>query len=923
MRINHNIPALSAYNAYNKTEKDLGKVVQKLSTGLRINSAADDAAGLAISEKMRAQIRGLAQASRNAQDGISMTQTAEGALQEVHSILHRMRELSVQAANDTLTQQDRKYIQAEIDQLREEIDRIAKTTQFNKKKLLNGSSSALWASDRLSTEALIRGGLTSRDQFGQKVSAEGNFRIEIMAGPGEAQVLKSQIFDVATEYLEIIVTPPEPVPIPAPEPDVTIDIGSLTPGASGDGWSFVDGYILAINDATGRTYRITGDASAVTDNIIVVTPGSNVNIILSNVNIDVSEFPGDCAFDVTGAEVNLYLEGTNTLMSGHSRAGIEAPDGSTLTITSAAGDGSIEGRLTAEGGRFGAGIGGPGQTGVSDFTTQGRAGNITINGGEIEARGGDGAAGIGGGDSNLEDGGGTVTINGGRVTVAGGPGGAGIGSGYYAGRMGNPIGDDGTKITITGGTVTANGGTYTNGAEMGGAGIGGGAHSNSGEIIIAGGDITAAGGVGAEDIGRGYNGTETNVTVIDVPGDSVLAPSVTLSTLGQIKQFYDNNGVFLVSSPQVITIYQGDGKSASVALYADDTMYSAAKKINDAIAFTLGQIAYVNDSDKFAVISDGKENTSEAAYKREPFYGIVDFERDVNGKVILDENGSRILTIHEPNAVIYMRDDEGGLILDEDGNPMLKLPEVVGYKTYSTMVVRSAMPGAMGELKFTGDEELLKALGLSVIQESRESDFYVAVFDAHSGKMVSPSQKISGNTIYGAITESVDIRFDPLANIDVTWNESSKRFVFTRGVGTYTTFVHLADRTTTLQIGANEGEEMALFFGDVSSSALGLKGLLVISRETAARAITILDNAIDAVSKMRAGLGAYQNRLEHTINNLTAAGENLTCAESRIRDADMAKETMSFTKLNILLQSGTAMMTQANMIPQAVLSLLR
>ncbi len=118
MRIYHNIPALFAYNSVSSTNASLQKSIEKLSTGLRINSAADDAAGLAISEKMRAQVRGLDQAVRKRQDGISMIQTAEGALNETHSILQRMRELSVQAANDTLTSQDRSYIQLEVDQLK-------------------------------------------------------------------------------------------------------------------------------------------------------------------------------------------------------------------------------------------------------------------------------------------------------------------------------------------------------------------------------------------------------------------------------------------------------------------------------------------------------------------------------------------------------------------------------------------------------------------------------------------------------------------------------------------------------------------------------------------------------------------------------------------------------------------------------------
>ncbi len=138
MRINHNISALKANNQLGKTNKALDSSLEKLSSGYRINSAADDSAGLAISEKMRTQIAGLDQASRNASDGISVIQTAEGALQEVESMLQRMRELSVQSANGTYTADDRVAIQSEIDQLNKEIQRISDTTEFNTMTLLDG-----------------------------------------------------------------------------------------------------------------------------------------------------------------------------------------------------------------------------------------------------------------------------------------------------------------------------------------------------------------------------------------------------------------------------------------------------------------------------------------------------------------------------------------------------------------------------------------------------------------------------------------------------------------------------------------------------------------------------------------------------------------------------------------------------------------
>lgn len=147
MIINHNIAALNTYRQLSSNNVMGQKSLEKLSSGLRINRAGDDAAGLAISEKMRAQIRGLDQAARNAQDGISMIQTAEGALNEVHAILQRMRELATQAANDTNTEVDRGEIQKEINQLTSEINRIGNTTEFNTQKLINGEKNNTYSKE--------------------------------------------------------------------------------------------------------------------------------------------------------------------------------------------------------------------------------------------------------------------------------------------------------------------------------------------------------------------------------------------------------------------------------------------------------------------------------------------------------------------------------------------------------------------------------------------------------------------------------------------------------------------------------------------------------------------------------------------------------------------------------------------------------
>ena len=142
MVVQHNLTAMNSNRMLGLTAKTQAKSTEKLSSGYKVNRAADDAAGLAISEKMRCQIRGLTQASLNAQDGISAVQTAEGALNEVHDMLQRMNELAVKSANGTNQSEDRSYIQSEVDALINEIDRVAKTTTFNEQNLLDGSWSS-------------------------------------------------------------------------------------------------------------------------------------------------------------------------------------------------------------------------------------------------------------------------------------------------------------------------------------------------------------------------------------------------------------------------------------------------------------------------------------------------------------------------------------------------------------------------------------------------------------------------------------------------------------------------------------------------------------------------------------------------------------------------------------------------------------
>jgi flagellin len=253
MIINHNIPALNTYRSLNINNENTSKSLSKLSSGLRITSAGDDAAGLAISEKMRSQIRGLTQASRNSYDGKSLLNVAEGALNEVHSILQRMKELAVQSANDTNTQFDRSEIQKEVEQLKDEIDRISRDTEFNTMKLLNGTMENR-ATVELSGADPKDGSFLDRNfnlEITGSVVEAGRYTLSISAG-GVQQILlgtvTGSVKSVGVEFQTGVSDIEAAISFQS--------ITALSDGSTGLGAKFGD-YRLDISGNLGGTYDLT------------------------------------------------------------------------------------------------------------------------------------------------------------------------------------------------------------------------------------------------------------------------------------------------------------------------------------------------------------------------------------------------------------------------------------------------------------------------------------------------------------------------------------------------------------------------------------------------------------------------------------------------------------------------------------------
>jgi flagellin len=908
MRIMSNIPALQSYNALTVTNNNLSKSIERLSTGLRINSAADDAAGLAISEKMRSQIRGLNQAVMNAQNGISMVQTAEGALGETHSMLQRIRELSVQAANDTLTQEDRGYIQLEIDQLKDEISRIATTTQFNKKKLLDGSAAVLWSASDLSTKAIIKGGLRQIDQFGQKAALEGNFKITVVADPGKAEVQKSDIFKI--KHKNVIMNLSKDVNNGFQ--DITVD--NLPAGQYNIFQGRYDSAGVGIGTAVITTYRNSLDTLSSISSVTHVTfhyagaaPAGGMIDIYAEVSAGGIFYNNRYYESGSRISLNVKLEaGTaavaiDDLVNWSAGGNLAKGRNIELKFMSAI-QTSTNFTVGSESYSFGGfyGI----SSAMANFniieTALGNLQNASIllevtnvnhNTGEVTFRA----------QVNQMDALGNIkTLIDDNLII--GPSGVAklydkLGFTFLtksAITISNPTDYDiGDKIVLN--TQCVNSRAVNDvvvSATINQAWPDAWKNPNGTPASM---DVTYRMDMNAlrgktvqfkQFYLNGMNGTvyEGNIVIsFNDAAKNISAGGPTLTGVGalaapqrasfeaayigqvakndvklrDIDKFWDANGRFLLVDPKEITITQGDGTTTKITIYATDTMNDLKKKLNDAIAYGLGQSKYVVEAaNNFVSFVEDK---------------TLDTAESVPG----------------------------------------------------TLIIRSLIPGSAGKISFSGDEDLIKAFSLNVIQPPIENTFRVSIADAHTAKMVATNQKISGNNLVGVIHPNVDVIFDPMANITALWNDYTKMFELTQSATVYETILHLSDNTTVFQVGANEGEDMGLDIGDMSARALGISNIIVTDRESAARAITIVDNAIGRVSSQRAKLGAYQNRLEHTINNLTTAATNTTAAESRIRDVDMAREMMEFTKLNILSQAGTSMLAQANQLPQNVLSLLR
>lgn len=803
LSIYNNVTSLGAQKYLNIANNAQTKSLQRLSSGLRINTAADDASGLAISEKLRGQISGMKRASMNAQDGISYLQTAEGAMSSVTSMLQRMRELAVQAGNGIYTTNDREMLQLEVDQLKDEINRISQTSEFNTKKLLDGSGTALWSSTEKYLGAVVKG----------PEVAEGNYKVDTSVQPGQNNVYKSQIMQVKDGVLVAEVTN-------------TTDNASVT--------SVREPENIPVTNTAGMSIVVKGQTDDIDND-------TNATHTLSAMQTYHGAEGSQSNWRVSSA---TFTNGDNT-MSGYYEVEI-------VNTT----NGTVSGGFTYRY-RYMDSKTGEMSSWVEATAAAAATATITLNLGGV-ATGGTSA------QMTLKLPGAGSTIQPGDKIVSVFDANSAAFNGAASGAGSLQI-DNGPVLTFsaTGSLVKAD-----NGDEK--------IDYNEIKYHMA----TMDPKTGVVDYGsltvefrEGEPGATTptagvlnsGVTTVNVRDNG---PATKDTKLSDLTQFTNADGVNILANTQELTIYN-QGKSTTIYLEQDDTIEDFDKKLTAAL-MELGLGA--------------------------------------------DESTSSGRTVNE--SLVRYVSKEG-----VENSDSYKATAGTNESVPGTFVIQTAALGTDSELVFTGDQNLMNALGLATIQEGINSSIDVTVTDAHSGKFVGSDNVNDGKA--RNIIDGIDITIEQDAGVEPVWNDSTKSFEFNATNEVSTAYLHVVDNRTELQIGANQGQTLNISVGQLDTTGLEIDDVYVMDMELSQRSITKIDKALEILSSTRATVGAQMNRLEYTISNLETARENLTAAESRIRDLDIAEETTNLTKNQILVQSATSMVAQANKIPQQALALLQ
>ena len=768
--------AMNAYRNYNNNNKALSGNLEKLSSGYKINRAGDDAAGLAISEKMRAQITGLNAASKNVKDGISLVKTAEGAMQEIQDMLNRMDYLATQSANGTYQDEvDREALQKEVNQLKDEINRIADSANFNGIKLLDGTwdvdgkdaaikaaqAAIDAANDPAKVDPAYNDSMTNK-QVQNLMLPLGGKGPNSAASVGTNTILETEKIDRQKPSFEVNFNGVKHT-LAATQGDATTSGISVTVGDK----------VITITEKDIFDTTNKGIGEEITSEDLVKT-------FMAKINDTGATTPGQVA--ITGNDGNVHnwnvkQDGEKLVFEFADDVSEELNEHYTVEFGSTAASAHVD----AVGKVFTTGAYTVGTTGTSTFTI-----SAEVNGETVEFK--------------LDSAATSTAAN-------------------MAASLGNAKGTlaDGTEVKLSDYFKVA-------------------ANATTPAMI----DITSKEGEGK------LSGNVINSVTI-TGGDAQLGAGKVTS---DGKDGYTPGTTGYLNAGTEVTVIGSPAESEQLASTSLDL-----KKLNitDGMKIKLGNEEYTFAVGKDSVIDTSAKNVID----------LTDFEA---ADLKVSSTATTAQQVAASKLAEAAKDNDIFTVSHTGTNGLVGLKQLAEAKESTDMTTMDKFASYIGVT--TVDEKATEEL-LKEAQAKKAED------------LVKAKEDLAAAEADGA-------------------------------------------KALNLQIGdtSDDFNQLGVKIGSMKTDALKITDLSIGTADDAAASIDVIKDAINYVSSVRGDLGAYQNRLDHTANNLSVMAENIQDAESTIRDTDVAEEMMSYVKNNILVQSAQAMLAQANQVPQGVLQLL-
>ena len=924
MRIQHNILAMNAYRNYNTNTSALAKNLEKLSSGYKINRAGDDAAGLAISEKMRAQITGLNAAQKNVKDGISLVKTAEGAMQEIQDMLNRMDYLATQSANGTYQDEvDRENLNKEMSALKTEINRIADSANFNGIKLLDGSlDTNIKAQDAVTETVTIDPTKSEALTFESgKLADVGQVLGTDTVLHNEANGSTGTSFSVDFHNFKFNGGKGNTMTLKMGDTEITLkateDHGDV------EGANLVNAFLGA------NGYEITVDGKKVD-----TLDGMKINGQTFNVDAKDATKPYRLTFTQKDAPASAADE-VNGSMQVNISGKVEAKKAEYSFNTSSFKD-SAGNAITPKAGDVFTINGNSYVVKAADVATTGKEWENIIKNMEK--------------DGVVE--GYKLSLDGGKITM----------TASEAGEKTTPtISYKATKATsqttVTNTTTGVDGAAAKNttaftvgttkSATIGGVTLTQGtAHADfeidgkytvsfnetSGVVSITAKETGTAGNVSIDFVNDGVAGKATltggvdavkDVQTIDVTGwnDSNLGDLELTFAAGNQTLNYDT---LTAAGERGVEV----GNTGYIATLDGNKLVLTAKTAG-AIGGN-GPAAAPTQADYFAYEAPVKLTDADIKMEQEGAEG-----GEMQGITEGAHGDFNVSTTAIDNVTAGGADRLASTYFDltedmvKDGSTIK-----IGEKEYTfTTDEKKIAAGSAGNVTFVDARGDLAATAKNLTDAAKGNAVWTV---GHDGNRITLTETVE----HAGFKDAVDYDQGAGFKFDLSTKAGIEKSLGFTGAGAYTKEEVVSEaveggKALNLQIGdtSDEFNQMKVAIGDMHVKAMGtfdkdgkltksIDEVDILNPENAAEAVDVIKNAINYVSSVRGDLGAYQNRLEHTANNLSVMAENIQDAESTIRDTDIAEEMMAYTKNNILIQSAQAMLAQANAVPQGVLQLL-